>query len=275
MGPEQQTAQPDRLGLRLISAAVLAPVVVAAAIMGGIVFELLVIGAGVILAWEWSGLSAASGGRGAFLPLAGVAVVVGALAARGHAGLALLALGVTSAALWAFLHLMRDSRPMWIGLGAWVIGLPILCLIWIRDASAGLGAVLVLFFVVWATDIAAYAVGRLVGGPKLAPDVSPKKTWSGAIGGFLAALVVGYGVSLGTGGTGGWPVLVLSAILGLLAIGGDLLESGLKRHFHLKDTGTLIPGHGGLMDRIDSLLAATLVLAGFHLLTPGGIGAWL
>ena len=124
---------------------------------------------------------------------------------------------------------------------------------------AGALLILFLFLVVWVTDIAAYFVGRRLGGPKLWRRVSPGKTWSGAIGGFLAALAVGYGVALASGLSTplGW--VVASGLLSVFSQVGDLFESALKRRFGVKDSGRIIPGHGGVMDRIDGLVGAAIL----------------
>lgn len=154
------------------------------------------------------------------------------------------------------------GRPGLLAAGVVYIGLPLLCLLWLRGASGGRESVLFLVLVIWATDIGAYLVGRLVGGKKLAPAVSPGKTWSGAAGGMVAALVVGLLVPPGR------PVLAL--LLALACQAGDLLESGIKRHVGVKDSGRLIPGHGGLFDRLDGLLAAAPVAAIAMLASQGG-----
>jgi len=112
-----------------------------------------------------------------------------------------------------------------------------------------------LLFVVWATDIAAYFVGRGIGGPRLAPGISPGKTWAGLAGGMLGAAVVGGAVAAASGGPAGLAVMV-ALVLAVVAQAGDLFESFLKRRAGLKDSGTLIPGHGGVLDRLDGLLFA-------------------
>jgi phosphatidate cytidylyltransferase len=117
-----------------------------------------------------------------------------------------------------------------------------------------------LFLVVWATDIFAYFVGRGIGGAKLAPSISPGKTWAGLVGGMLGAAVVGGIVSTATGGPI-WLAIVAAPVLAVVAQAGDLFESLLKRRAGVKDSGTLIPGHGGALDRLDGLLFATPVYA--------------
>ncbi len=154
--------------------------------------------------------------------------------------------------------LCRGSRAR---TGALLAGIPYLvpglvALPWLRaDDVAGRGNVLFVLMLVWASDIGAYAAGRLIGGPKLAPAISPGKTWSGALGGLVAATSVAWffsGIPSLPPGRG----LLIAACLGIASQAGDLLESAIKRHFGVKDSGRLIPGHGGLLDRIDGLLAA-------------------
>ena len=157
---------------------------------------------------------------------------------------------------------MRWSTP-----GILYAGLPAIALVWLRAQPGGPGFVIWVLAVVWATDIGAYFAGRRFGGPKLAPAISPKKTWSGLIGGMVAAAIVSAGIAYAQN----WhPALwlavfaALGAAAAVLAQVGDLFESWLKRRVGVKDSGTLLPGHGGLMDRVDGLIpvaiAAALVL---------------
>ena len=134
-------------------------------------------------------------------------------------------------------------------------------LIWLRErAPYGMMSVMFVFGVVWASDIGAYMVGRLVGGAKLAPSISPGKTRSGAVGGLVSVVVVGLGAAWAGGGPWATTALIAAA-LGVAAQAGDLLESVVKRHFAVKDSGDLIPGHGGLLDRLDAVLLAAPVAA--------------
>ena len=149
---------------------------------------------------------------------------------------------------------MSGGSPRMMVIGLVYIGPGALALLWLRDGAVGLWNVAFVFGVVWASDIGAYLVGRVVGGAKLAPAISPGKTWSGAVGGLVA--VAGVGAVVG----GVWAVLV-AVLVGIAAQLGDLLESGIKRHFGVKDSGWLIPGHGGVLDRVDALLTAAPVAA--------------
>jgi phosphatidate cytidylyltransferase len=191
--------------------------------------------------------------------------------------------------LWEWTRLMTRSSRIWTytSFAIWMVaglayaGVLLLApVILRRDPALGFVAILFLFAVVWATDIAAYFAGRAIGGPKLWPAVSPNKTWSGAIGGTLggvaAALIVVQVAGLVVA-----PMLVLVALaLSVASQAGDLLESALKREFGAKDSGDLIPGHGGLMDRLDGFLTAVLAAVMVGLLRGGfddaaqGLLAW-
>ena len=178
-------------------------------------------------------------------------------------------------------------RGLWTGFATLYLGLPLLCLAALRLQPGGLGAMLFLIALVCGCDVGAYLVGRLVGGPKLAPRISPGKTWSGALGGLALAVVLGSLVAVGLGlPASRLPRTGLAALLlAVVAEAGDLFESALKRRFGVKDSGRLIPGHGGLLDRFDGLLAAAPVAcllaplpgagpAGFSIAFSGGSGWW-
>ena len=181
-----------------------------------------------------------------------------------------------SIVLWEWAQLVVQAKLRgfalidWLAAGvAYAAVLLFAPLILRRDAELGFAAMVFLFAVVWATDIAAYFAGRALGGPKLWPAVSPKKTWTGAIGGTLGGIVAGVLIvkllSISVA-----PMLVLvAAVLSAVAQAGDLLESAVKRHFGAKDAGSIIPGHGGLMDRLDGFLTAAAAAAMVGLLRAG------
>lgn len=249
-----------RVLLRSLSAIVLAPPFLAAIYFGFPYFDALVTLGGAIAAWEWWRLCAPNSRPLApLIVVAGgvlTACVAGSLGAFSTAGW-LIAVAGMAAAVVGTRAAGTDVR--WLTLGAVYLPSACLALIWLRYApELGRGIIFWLVAVVWATDVGAYFAGRTVGGPKLAPRISPKKTWSGLFGGVLAAAVVGMAAAL-LGATGGilGPVLA-SAALALLSQVGDLIESRLKRRAGVKDSGTLIPGHGGLLDRVDGLLAAAV-----------------
>ncbi len=177
-------------------------------------------------------------------------------------GLMSLALA-TGLAIMASLIVLRPCGPVPLGLP--YLGLPFVALAWLRDLpEIGLALVLWLFVTVWASDIAAFAAGRRFGGPKLMPSISPMKTWSGFTGGVLAALTAGALTAIALDAQRPLVAVGVAVCLGLVTQLGDLFESFMKRRHGLKDSGRLLPGHGGLLDRIDGLLAASLVLALFH-----------
>jgi phosphatidate cytidylyltransferase len=148
-------------------------------------------------------------------------------------------------------------------------------LLWLRgDSAAGRADVLFLLLVIWAGDIGAYLMGRLIGGARLAPRISPGKTWSGAIGGLLAAVAVGLLAAHLLSGGPAWRAGWIAALLGIVAQAGDLLESYVKRRLEVKDSGHLIPGHGGLFDRLDSVLAAAPVAALLAFTQGRGVVLW-
>ena len=254
------------LSLRVASALVLAPLVLAAVYAGGWVFALVVGAATLIMVWEWNRLCGGSGPGGILLGLAVIATI--GLALGGEPLVALMA-ALVLAAVALTLGVVRDRGFVWVALGVVYLSIPVAALIWLRGGIAeGRQIVLWVLAVVWATDIGAYAVGRVLGGPRLAPRISPRKTWSGAFGGTGLAALVGVGAAYaGPGLARGLGLIVASLGLSLAAQAGDLAESAVKRHFHTKQSGALIPGHGGMLDRADGLLfaaplAAALVLAG-------------
>ncbi len=249
------------LHIRLLSALVLIPPVLAAAWFGGLFFTLLVAAVTVLMAWEWERLCGDTAGLSA-----GIVGAVGAVSAVVAASQPLWALAALAlaAALVAVERRRRDlPRPLWVAAGALYVGVPVAALVWLRaDAALGREALLWLLALVWATDTGAYVAGRTIGGPRLAPRISPKKTWAGLLGGMAAAAAVGAAFAAAGSGLGGAAALAgLSAALAVVAQAGDLAESAVKRHFGIKDSGAIIPGHGGLFDRLDGLLAAAPVVA--------------
>ena len=246
------------LRVRALSALVLLPVGIGSLWAGGWWWTGLVGLAAIGLAAEWAALC---GGRADSLGVFTLLAV--GLAAAGQAGAALVLLAAATITLW-----WRDRR-LWPALGVPYVGLASVALVWLRaDPASGRRDVLVLLLVVWATDIAAYVAGRLIGGPKLAPSISPGKTWSGAAGGLLGALLVGWIAAPGAAGP------ALAALLSVVAQAGDLMESGIKRRFGVKDSGRLIPGHGGLLDRLDGVLTAAPLAALLAFAAGRGVGLW-
>jgi len=247
---------------RVVSALLLAPVPLVAAFFVPL-WSLFVAAMATLMAWEWARLC----GRGrvsrvgaATAGIAAAIVLVGAAWAS-MAALALLAVAVAATAVAAAFE--KVCAPAWLALGVAYVGLPCLALISIRsDPERGLATLLWVLALVWATDTGAYAAGRGIGGPKLAPRISPNKTWAGLLGGMVAAGLVGLVTVIWLPVTSVSMIVLLSAGLAVVEQAGDLFESAVKRHFGVKDSGNLIPGHGGVLDRVDGLLAVILAVVG-------------
>jgi len=259
------------LVLRIISALFLAPLALIAVWLGEFWLTFLVASAGGVMAWEWGRLVgslrtavdmlffagtavAAIMAAGLYAPWAGIAVLAGALALRA------VAAG------------RGNNHPIWTYGGMiWVI-LPPIGIVWLRSFADGRTLCLWLAALVWSVDIAAFAVGRTLGGPKLAPRISPNKTWSGLVGGVLAATMVGVITGLIVGAPGLWVRLALtSGALAIVEQIGDIAESYAKRRFGAKDSGGLIPGHGGVLDRLDGMLAVVAALVIIILFKGGSV----
>ncbi|MCF3639079.1 phosphatidate cytidylyltransferase [Rhizobium sp. TRM95111] len=245
------------LRLRIVSGIVLAAVVLAATWAGDTVFRAVAVVIGLLVFFEWSticglAIKDRAGNSIAWLALILVSFFVMTLQGAG----ALLVIALAAAYGLAERPLGRETGG-WLGWGVVYAGLSSVSLSAIRgDDLTGLMAMIFVFAVVWGTDILAYFVGRAVGGPKLAPRISPGKTWSGAIGGAVSAVILGTAVYMAyfTLDTVWIPLIAL--VLSVFSQIGDLFESFVKRRFGVKDSGNLIPGHGGVMDRVDGLVFA-------------------
>jgi phosphatidate cytidylyltransferase len=259
--------------MRVIAALVLAPAAIAFAYAGGWLWTALVTLAAIGLYVEWLMIVGAARERrvvvagGVALAIAGFCLAAG----RIDASLFAVALGLAAVAL------LSPERRRWTSAGfAYAAAAEIASVLVRSDQTGGFAALILILLVVWVTDIGGYFAGRGIGGPKLWPRVSPKKTWAGAIGGFAASLFVAGGFAvLGLGKTG--PMLLLGAVLSIASQLGDLFESAVKRRFGVKDSSHLIPGHGGLMDRLDGFVAAVVLAAIFGFLRRGvdGVGSGL
>jgi phosphatidate cytidylyltransferase len=257
----------NNLLLRVVSSLVLAPLAVAAAYYGGLAFVLFWALAALGVLWEWDTLVCAHD-RNPVLAIGAVALVGAAVLLSFDwpaTAAALIALGAFGVATLA-----SRVRRAWCAAGLIYAAGNLIAPVLLRgDATMGFAAMLFLFVIVWLTDIVAYFVGRAVGGPKLMPWVSPNKTWSGAIGGTLAAVVGGVLVA-GQFGVDGLAAIAAVALgLSVASQAGDLAESAIKRRFQVKDASGLIPGHGGLMDRLDGFVAAAVTAASIGLLHGG------
>jgi len=266
---EQPPKKLSDLGVRLASALVLGPLVLAIAYWGGIPFALLMLAAAMLFLWEWFSMTGTPLKSACSLVGQGTLVALGILHVVGlpAAGLGVMVLGA-----FAVLAVSGFSKTGRWGLeGTLYSGLSLFSLLALRDGASGLLVTFFLLFVVWATDIFAYFTGRALGGPKLWKRVSPKKTWSGAIGGLLLATVFGTGVAYAAGETQLAFWALLAAALSIVSQAGDLLESAIKRRFDVKDSSRLIPGHGGIMDRIDGLVAAAIFAVLIGLIAGGSL----
>lgn len=257
MAPRAPDGGARNFWTRIASAAVLAPVAIGAIWVGSPWFDLMVIAASAALGWEWARLCRYGRfDRGDWLFVSAVAGVVLLSAVDVPISVTLL-LAVALAGAWLFGGLAAGAEAVgWRSAGLLLIALGAVALLTIRSGDGqGLHATIWLFLVTWAVDTGGYLVGRVCGGPKLAPRISPKKTWSGLVGGLLAAIAVGVAYPYGVAATAISAATAALVVAGAAVI-GDLLESAAKRRFGLKDSSALIPGHGGLLDRVDGLLLA-------------------
>ena len=265
------TASPARRGsaalaLRFASALVLVPLALAAVWFGPPYLTLLVAAAGLGMAWEWGRLAGAErfGPREAAI----IVAVIGAIAVAAG-GFFLLGCGLALIAAAAG-ALARPGERWWTAAGTLWIAAGCLAFLWLARAQEGGHTALIwLLAVVWTSDICAFLAGRTLGGPKLAPRWSPNKTWAGVAGGLLGAAAIGVVIAAIGPARAGFAVPV-SIGLGLATQAGDLIESLAKRHFSVKDTSGLIPGHGGVLDRLDGLLAAAIAAALLTAIVGGG-----
>lgn len=256
----------SNLYMRVVAALVLAPLTIAIAWIGGWIWTCVVIAAAALLYFEWLMIVGLSNNRLAVaaglaaLALSGICLMM----RRADIALAVVGVGVLLAAA-----LVQGKRG-WVASGLVYAAAALIATILVRrDADFGFIGLMFVLLVVWVTDIGGYFAGRGIGGPKLWPRVSPKKTWAGAIGGLVLALVIAAGFALlGFGRM--VPLLLLGAALSVVSQLGDLFESAVKRRFDVKDSSHIIPGHGGLLDRLDGFVAAIVVAAliGF---TRGGL----
>ncbi|WP_455178283.1 phosphatidate cytidylyltransferase [Azospirillum melinis] len=268
---QAKSSKTGDLKVRVLSALVMAPVVLGAVWAGGWVFHALIAFGSVIAVSEWTSIVPSARRLPARL-MATIGILV-ALMVQIVAG---PAAGLGAAAAFAVLTAIvgGGSDRGLLGFGVLYVAVGMAGLMWLRDLpDSGLSLFLFVLFAIWATDIGAYAAGRSIGGPKLAPRISPKKTWAGLIGGMAASALFGWLVALAFGAARPDIALAVGAATAVVGQAGDLFESAVKRRYNVKDSGQLIPGHGGILDRIDGLLAAAPVLALFHA-AVGSVLSW-
>jgi len=264
----------DDLPERLASAFVLAPIALACLWLGGASWAVLVALAGAGVATEWVRIA---NFRSASLPGVVLPVLVAAASLATAAGFALPLFVLLALAAAGLAAAGRSALPgrLWLAGGMIYIGLAGMAATWLRlGTAAGRGNLLFVLAIVWASDTGAYLLGRFVGGPKLVPRISPSKTWAGMVGGVALAIAAGLVVArvFATGATVGG--VAVSIVLALASQGGDLLESVFKRRFGVKHSSRLIPGHGGLLDRLDGVLAAISIAALLVLALGPGAELW-
>lgn len=258
-GVQASTILTNRIISRIAAAAVMMPIAVGLAWAGDLPFTALLMLCAVLMAREWARICGAQPESvPGLVMVAGSAGIILAVFLYPEYGLALAAC--------IFLYFIVRRLPagglsprghVWLAAGVLAIIPTGLSLLWLRTFPAdGLAVVLWVFAVVWATDIAAYIVGKSIGGPRLVPTISPNKTWAGLFGGLGGATLLGFLLSYVISGEMQPAAAAAGLVIGLAANAGDIFESFLKRRFDVKDSGGLIPGHGGFLDRLDSLLAA-------------------
>ncbi len=266
--PSPAADKSDSLTLRVASTLVLVPLALAAIWYGGVPFIIALAAIGGLAGYEWANLMNREGQlTELWWPSISLLVIIFAAGfVKLGAAIALAVFGGIAVVIVA--NLRRDSRPILTGTGVAYMALALVAMLGLRlHAENGLAWSLLLCAVVWATDIGAYVAGRTIGGPKLAPAISPSKTWAGLIGGILAAVGASLVVVSAFGLWGSTSIAVLAVALALTAQMGDLLESFIKRRSGAGDSGRLIPGHGGVLDRIDGLMPAAMLLCAVVFLT--------
>lgn len=248
---------------RVAVALILAPLALLIAWAGGWLWIALVIAAAAGLYVEWSVIVGSGRDRRALACGIVALVIVGLCLGLRHVDVALLVavLGIVAVAI-----LSRQSRRWMVAGLCYAVAAEVAAVLLRLDPTSGFLALIFVLLVVWATDIGGYFAGRSIGGPKLWPRVSPKKTWAGAIGGFLASLAVAVSFAAASSSGKTLPLVLAGAVLSVVAQLGDLFESAIKRRFGVKDSSHVIPGHGGLLDRLDGFVAAVVVAALFGFL---------
>jgi phosphatidate cytidylyltransferase len=277
------------LTLRLVSAAVLIPIVVAAVYAGHPAWDLLVILFGGVMTWEWCRIAMRSRDASptgklsmSITPCALVVAVLLAYAFKDSLSPLLEPLSRKSFLVAAVVAVTAGALPyyrlaaLWFGLGVVYVAVPCLAIIALRaDPELGLQQILWIVVLVIAADTGAYIAGRSIGGPKLAPRISPNKTWAGLGGAVMSAAIVGAITASLLGSPTVWTLTAVSAGLAIVEQAGDLAESAFKRHFGVKDASNIIPGHGGALDRVDGLIAVAAAVAGINYLIGSSVLTWL
>lgn len=267
-GAPRGAAKMSDLGPRVASAIVLVAVALTTAWVGGTWFGLFWLAAGLAIHWEWQRLIGGAREGARFLVGAGALAAMAAAVANAAPD---VAFGLALAAAGACAALAGPGRRLWAAAGVIYAAALVVSVIFLRQSLfGGFESIVWLFATVWSTDVMAYFGGRFIGGPKLWPRVSPSKTWSGFLTGVSCGALAGLAVAPNTSSI--VPVLILTAFAAAVSQGGDLFESSIKRRFGVKDSSRIIPGHGGVMDRLDGFIAAA-ALAGLIGFVRAGFAA--
>lgn len=271
----------EGLFARLSSAVFLIPVSLAFVVAGSWIFALSLVLVTALMAFEWNRLVLGAENRGRifvhFLVFTVFIVVALAFGLEGHWNISLYVTGLTTVLVF-FLALRQGVGPIWPAVGVPYLFLPMISFVWLRELEIGgvngIATIVWILLVVWGSDTGGYVAGKSFGGPKLAPAISPQKTWSGFLGGLALAMVGGLVMGLYVGEGSILVLIGLSALLSVVSQIGDLVESAVKRHFGVKDFSSLIPGHGGVFDRFDGLLFVLAAAGLLQLMHDGPLLIW-
>ncbi len=267
--PVKKTGGFADLGPRVLSAVAMIASALGALYAGGDLFVLFWLSAGVAVNWEWQRLI---GGERLEVRYGAGGATVAAAAALGHLSLPLYAFLVILAGAIGVAALADAPRRLWAGAGVLYASALVFSVCVLRTSEPyGLAAIAMLFAIVWGTDIFAYFGGRLIGGPKLWPAVSAGKTWSGTLTGVFSGAALGLAAArMGAGeGLALAPTFLICLVVAAVSQAGDLFESSIKRRYGVKDSSQLIPGHGGVMDRLDGFTFAVIFAASLGLVRAG------
>ena len=264
----------NSLKLRILSALVMAPVALAAVWLGGAYLAVLTLSAAAVMAWEWARLC--GGGTLGRIGTGMTGMVIFAVLGAAFHGVGTGIMLALLSALGVWVIAREDARPdaAWLAAGVLWVAVPCVLLLWLAEGAAGRALLIWVLAVVWATDIGAYMIGRWLGGPRLAPNWSPRKTWAGLVGGIVFAAFTGWIAGHLLAAAPVLPLVFISAGLAIIEQFGDLAESVAKRRFGVKDSSALIPGHGGFLDRLDGLLAVIPAVALLSLIGGGSVLEW-
>lgn len=278
-GPREPSLN-EGLRTRLVSAAVLIPISIGFVYAGGWPFALSLIFVVAAMAFEWNRLVLGAVNKSKVKVYVVIFTVfmtgVLALGLQGQWGFALLLTGFATALVY-FLAVQQKLTAGWPAAGVPYLFLPMLSFIWLRagvDGAYGIATIVWVLLVVWGSDSGGYIAGKSIGGPKLAPRISPNKTWSGFAGGLALAMLAGLIMSMWVGEGSAGKLVLVSAVLSAISQVGDLVESFVKRRFGVKDFSSLIPGHGGVLDRFDGLIFVLMAAGALQVFHDGSLLIW-